>query len=63
MRDPLIWEFDVGVSSHALLREGVTVHHYRRVEVVAGDFQEARLIACQMAALDGAYVTCAHYLG
>lgn len=44
------WEFDVGVSTHDLLREGVTVRHYTRVSVSASSYTEARLVACQLAA-------------
>lgn len=48
--DDAVWEFDVGVSTHDLLRVGVTVHHYRRVRVVEDGYQRAALLACQMAA-------------
>jgi hypothetical protein len=44
------WEFDVGVTTHALLKEGVLVHHYRRVHVAARSLHEAELLACQLAA-------------
>lgn len=47
------WEFDVGVSTHDLLKEGVTVRHYTRVNVAAETHAEARLIACQLAACGG----------
>jgi hypothetical protein len=47
------WEFDVGVSTHDLLRQGVTVRHYTRVSVAASHYVEARLIACQLAACGG----------
>jgi hypothetical protein len=45
-----VWEFDVGVSTHELLRAGVLVHHYRRVRVAAASVGEAELLACQLAA-------------
>lgn len=45
-----VWEFDVGVSKHDLLKEGVVVRHYTRVSVAAESYVEARLIACQLAA-------------
>lgn len=48
-----VWEFDVGVTTHDLLRVGVTVRHYTRVSVFAQSFTEARLIACQLAACGG----------
>lgn len=48
-----IYEFDVGVSTHDLLREGCTVHHYTRVEVVADTLAEAQDIAAAMAACGG----------
>lgn len=47
------WEFDVGVSTHDLLKEGVTVRHYTRVSVSAVTYVEARLVACQVAAAGG----------
>lgn len=47
------WEFDVGVSTHDLLKEGVVVRHYTRVSVGASSYVEARLIACQLAASGG----------
>jgi len=47
------WEFDVGVSTHDLLKEGVTVRHFTRVSVIAGGYIEARLVACQLAACGG----------
>ena len=47
------WEFDVGVTTHDLLREGVTVRHYTRVTVVAEHYTVARLTACQVAACGG----------
>lgn len=47
------WEFDVGVSTHDWLKEGVTVHHYTRVQVAADDHQTASLIALEMAAAGG----------
>lgn len=49
----MTWEFDIGVSTHDLLRDGVTVRHWTRVHVAAGSYAEARLIACQMAACGG----------
>lgn len=47
------WEFDVGVSTHDLLKEGVTVRHYTRVIVAAESYTVAQVIACQMAACGG----------
>lgn len=44
------WEFDVSVSNHDLLKEGVVVRHYTRVSVWAETYVEARLVACQLAA-------------
>lgn len=48
-----VWEFDVGVSNHDLLKEGVIVRHYTRVSVAAESYTEARLVACQLAAAGG----------
>lgn len=48
-----VWEFDVGVSNHDLLKDGVTVRHYTRVTVAAETYTEARLVACQLAACGG----------
>ena len=47
------WEFDVGVSTHDLLRQGVVVRHYTRVVVSAETYVEARLVASQLAACGG----------
>lgn len=51
------WEFDVGVSTHELLRAGVVVHHYRRVTMLADGYSEASLTAYCLAAVDGVQVT------
>lgn len=47
------WEFDVGVSTHDLLKVGITVAHYTRVQVVAETHLEASLIALEMASAGG----------
>lgn len=47
------WEFDVGVSTHDLLKTGVCVNHWTLVQVTASTHLEAQLIACQMAAVGG----------
>lgn len=47
----------MGVSTHDLLREGVPVADWRRVTVAAGSYGEAALVACQLAAADGAMPT------
>ena len=60
-----VWSFDVTVSSHVLLRQGVTEHRlfgaeaaHHRVVVSAETRDEAALIAAQMAAcIPGAMVT------
>lgn len=49
----MIFEFDVAVSTHDLLKEGVVRRHWTRVAVSASGYQEARLIALQMAACGG----------
>lgn len=48
-----VWEFDVGVSTHDLLKQGVIVRHYTRVSVDAETYTEARQVACQLAACGG----------
>lgn len=48
-----MWEFDVGVSTHDLLRQGVLAHHWTRVTVAAPTFATAQIIACEMAACGG----------
>lgn len=53
-----VWEFDIAVSTHDLLRRGVTVADYRRVTVEADDYSDASLTAYAMAAgPDDAMVT------
>jgi hypothetical protein len=49
----MVWEFDIGVSNHDYLAQGITVVEYRRVTVLADTFLQARLIASQLAASDG----------
>lgn len=52
------WEFDVDVSTHDLLRRGIVVADRRRVHVVANDYLEAALAACQLASsVDDAFAT------
>ena len=48
-----VWEFDVGVSTHDLLRIGCIVHHYTRVEVAARTLAEAQDTAAALAACGG----------
>lgn len=48
-----IWEFDVGVSTHDLLREGCVVRHYTRVQVAATTYAEAQNTAAALAACGG----------
>lgn len=48
-----VWEFDVGVSTHDFLREGIVVHHYTRVTVAAATYPSAVAIAGEMAACGG----------
>lgn len=44
---------DVETATHDDLKEGNTATRYSRVRVLAGDEDEAKLVACQMAATDG----------
>jgi hypothetical protein len=44
-----VWDFEVALSSHALLHQGVTEAEYLRVRVAAATSFEASLIAIQMA--------------
>lgn len=48
-----VWDFYVGVSTHDLLKEGITVHHYTYVQVAARTYAEAQDIAAAMAACGG----------
>jgi hypothetical protein len=50
------WEFDVGVTTHDLLKEGVVVAKWIRVYVWSEDAMDAHLLACQIAGCHG-YVT------
>ena len=53
-----MWEFDVAVSTHDLLRRGVVVADYRRVVIEAESYEDASLTAYGMAAgPDGAVIT------
>lgn len=44
-----VWAFDVGVTTHELLQQGVLVDHYVLVEVEAPSYLEASRVAIQMA--------------
>lgn len=46
--DP-VWDFEVALSSHALLRQGVTEVEHLRIQVAAPTSFAASLIAIQMA--------------
>jgi hypothetical protein len=48
-----VFTYDVAVSSHDLLKQGITEAAYIHVVVAAKDDTEAALIACQMAACHG----------
>lgn len=54
----MIFEFDICVSSHDALKEGILCFpgQHRRTVVLADTYQEAELIALQMAVASG-YVT------
>lgn len=56
--DASVYEFDVDVSTHDLLKCGVTVADRRRVVVLAESYGEAALVACQLASsVDDAFAT------
>lgn len=44
-----VWEFDVGVTTHDLLHQGVLVDHYTHVQIEAPTHLEASELAIQMA--------------
>ncbi len=64
-----VYAFDATVSSHALLKRGITEarlpgspHHHHRIVVEAPTVDDAALIAAQMAAsIPGAIVTGLYY--
>lgn len=51
------YEFDVDVSTHDLLKNGVVVADRRRVCVVGESYLNASLTALQLAVVDGALPT------
>jgi len=53
-----VWEFDVGVTTHELLRRGVLVDHYVLVRVAAGSYLEASELAIQMGFVVGYATEC-----
>lgn len=53
----MLWEFDVGITTHDGLKAGITVEYYTWVQVWADDFYEASLLAAQMAHGHDQYVT------
>lgn len=48
-----VYEFYVGVTTHALLRRGITVSHYTHVTVAASSHVQATCVAAEMAACGG----------
>jgi hypothetical protein len=52
-----IFEFDVAVSTHDLLQQGITEATYVRVRVMAETVTEAEIVACQMAMATGGMPT------
>lgn len=48
-----MFSYDVAISSHDLLKRGITEAAHIHVVVTAEDDTEAALIACQMAACHG----------
>lgn len=51
------WDFDVAVSTYALVKAGVGIADWRRVTVASGSYLDASLTALQMACVDGAIPT------
>lgn len=54
------WQFDVGITTHALLQHGVTVAQWTRVEVVAATYLEAAEVAIQMGGAVGYATDCVY---
>jgi len=53
-----VWEFDIAVTTHKLLKQGITVAAYRQITVLAATYTDASLIAYALAAApDNATVT------
>lgn len=52
------WQFDVGVTTHELLQQGVTVAQWTRVQVTAPSYLEASEIAIQMGGIVGYATDC-----
>jgi hypothetical protein len=52
-----VWEFDVAVSTHDLVKAGVLVADWREVSICSDSYADASLGALQMAAADGAMPT------
>jgi len=44
----MVYQFDVGVTTHDLLSKGILVDHYVRVELEAPSYHDASLLAIQM---------------
>jgi hypothetical protein len=53
-----VWEFDVGVTTQELLKQGVIVDHYVLVQVAADSYLEASQLAIQMAGVVGYATEC-----
>lgn len=52
----MIWEFDIALTTHDLLKRGVLAHRWTTVRVHASTFEEGRLVATQIVSCHG-YVT------
>ncbi|MBK1785126.1 hypothetical protein [Prauserella cavernicola] len=60
MTTEMTWEFDVGVTTHELLQQGVTVAQWARVDVAASSYLEAAQLAIQMGGVVGYATDCVY---
>lgn len=53
-----VWEFDIGITTHELLPQGVLVNQWINVRVVAESYLEASRTAIQMGMCHGYATEC-----
>lgn len=53
-----VWEFDVGITTHDLLKVGVLVDQWLNVRVAADSYLDASRIAIQMGMCHGYATEC-----
>lgn len=53
-----VWEFDVGITTHELLRQGVVVDQWINIRVASDSYLDASCAAIQMGMCHGYATEC-----